>query len=106
MLVGKEALGAHDGVEDLLEPRPVNGVVLCKRGRGHGRELPRLGFAARAHEGATWLAGGGERRTMLKMDSVTDARPLTAPWDVMPKKPAEVPMAWSLDSLVCNDQKT
>jgi len=29
---------------------------------------------------------------MLKMDSVTDARPLTAPWVVMPKKPAEVPM--------------
>ena len=30
---------------------------------------------------------------MLKMDSVIDARPLTAPWHVMPKKPAEVPMA-------------
>ena len=29
---------------------------------------------------------------MLYTESVTDARPLTAPWYVMPKKPAAVPM--------------
>ena len=32
------------------------------------------------------------RRTMLKMESVLEARPFTAPWYVMPKKPAAVPM--------------
>jgi len=30
---------------------------------------------------------------MLKMESVIEARPLTAPWYVIPKKPAAVPIA-------------
>ncbi len=54
--------------------------------------------------------GGGygaveAEHTMLKIESVREARPFTGPWHVMPKNPAEVPIvgACARPQAKCND---
>lgn len=43
---------------------------------------------------------------MLKTESETDARPFTAPWYVMPKKPAAVAILWSFTHGVAEGETT
>ena len=44
-------------------------------------------------------------RTMLNIERVSEARPFTEPWYVMPKKPAAVPMADRATTLPSSTRK-